>query len=129
MGVKFLSAAWAQAATDALSDHAGFSSAIEGVGLALQFEVLGLPDGADVSYYIKVANGVAAIKIGAVKKADISVTTDYTVATAISKGRLNVQTAFFSGKLKVSGNFAKLMLHQSALGHLADAVSTLDIDY
>ena len=129
MGVKFLSAEWAQAATDALAAHGGLSSAIEGVDLVLQFEVVDSPHGPATSYYVKVTNGTAGIKLGAVRKADISVTTDYAVASAISKGELNVQTAFFAGKLKVSGNIAKLMLHQGALGPLAEAVGTLDIDY
>ena len=129
MGAKFLSAEWAQAATDALSDHAGFSSAIQGIDLALQFQVVDSPHGPDTFYYVKVANGSAAIKMGSVKKADILVTTDYAVAAAISKGELNVQTAFFAGKLKVAGSLAKLMLHQGALGHMAEAVSTLEIDY
>lgn len=129
MGVKFLSAEWAQSATDALVAHTGFSSAIEGVDLALQIEVVDPPDGPKTFYYVRVANGTAAIKMGTVRKADISVTTDYGVAVTISKGELSVQTAFFAGKLKVVGNFAKLMLHQGALGPLAEAAGTLDIDY
>ena len=129
MGVKFLSPEWAQAATDALSEHTGFSSAIEGIDLALQFEVVDTPHGPGTSYYVTVADGSAAIKMGAARRADISVTTDYAVAAAISKGDLNVQMAFFAGKLKVAGKLAKLMLHQEALGHLAQAVSTLEIEY
>ena len=129
MSVKFLSTEWAQAATDALAAHAGLSSALEGVDLTLQFEVVDSPHGAETSYYVKVTNGTAAIRMGAVRKADISVTTDYAVASAISKGELHVQTAFFAGKLKVSGNIAKLMLHQGVLGPLAEAVGTLDIEY
>ena len=129
MGAKFLSAEWAQVATNALSHHAAFSSAIEGVGVSLQFEVRNPTPGSDVSYYVRVTDGGAAIKLGTIKKADVSVTTDYATAAAISKGEMNIQTAFFSGRLKVSGNLAKLMLHQTALGHLADAVSSLDVDY
>ena len=129
MGAKFLSAEWAQAASNVLVHHPGFSSAIEGAGVSLQFDVRDTPAGSDTRYYIKVTDGSAAIKIGAIRKPDVSVTTDYTTAAAISKGNLNIQTAFFSGKLKVAGNLAKLMLHQAALGHLADAVSSLDVDY
>ena len=129
MGTKFLSTEWARAATDILSRHTPFSSAIEGVGVSLQFEVSATPDGANSSYYLKVADGSAAIEIGTIKKADVTVATDYNTAAAISKGDLNIQTAFFSGKLKVSGNLAKLMLHQSVLGHLAPAVSSLDVEY
>ena len=129
MGAKFLSADWARAATNALAHHPGFASAIAGVGVSLQFSVTDTPDGSDASYYVKVDDGSAAVKMGAIKKPDVSVTTDYTTAAAISQGNLNIQTAFFSGKLKVSGNLAKLMLHQVALGHLSEAVSSLEVDY
>lgn len=130
MHTKFLSTEWAQAATDALRRHIPFSTAIEGVGgVSMQFEVSDTPPGANSTYYLRVADGTAAIEIGTIKKADVSVTTDYGTAAAISKGDLNIQTAFFSGKLKVSGNLAKLMLHQSALGHLATAVSSLDVEF
>lgn len=129
MATKFLSTEWAQAATDILSGHTAFSSAIEGMGVSLQFEIGDAPPGSNSTYYLKVADGNAAIEIGTFKKADVAVTTDYNTAAAISKGDLNIQTAFFSGKLKVSGNLAKLMLHQSALGHLAAAVSSLDVEF
>ena len=129
MATKFLSTEWAQAATDILSRHAPFSSAMEGMGVSLQFEVGDAPPGANSTYYLSVADGAAAIEIGTLKKADVSVATDYNTAAAISKGDLNIQTAFFSGKLKVSGNLAKLMLHQSALGQLAAAVSSLDVEF
>ena len=129
MGAKFLTSEWARAASSALAQHAGFSSAIEGVGVSLQFGVTDTPHGSDSSYYVKVTDGTAIIKIGTIRKADVTVSTDYATAAAISRSDLNIQTAFFSGKLKVAGNLAKLMLHQAALGHLADAVSTLDVDY
>lgn len=129
MGTKFLSTEWAQAATDVLGRHAPFASAIEGVGVSLQFEVSDTPPGANSTYYVAVDDGDAAVEVGTIKQADVSVTTDYDTAAAISKGDLNIQTAFFSGRLKVSGNLAKLMLHQTALGHLAVAISVLDVEY
>ena len=129
MGVQFLSEEWAQAATNALSYHPGFASAIERAAVSIQFEVKDTPHGSDVSYYVKVAEGAAAVKIGSLRKPNASITTDYATAAAISKGELPLQTAFFSGRLKAAGNLAKLISHQSALGHLADAVSSLEIDY
>ena len=129
MGVRFLSAEWAQDATNALSYHPGFASAIEGASVSVQFRVKGAPDGGEAAYYVKVREGAAAVEIGALRKPDVSVAVDYRTAAALSKGELALQTAFFSGRLKVSGNLAKLISHQSALGHLAEAVSSLDIDY
>lgn len=129
MVTRFLSDEWAQAATEALTRQSSFSSATGGAEVSIQFEVSDIPDGANSTYYLRMADDQAAIEIGTVEKADVSVTTDYHTATAISKGDLNIQTAFFSGKLKVSGNLAKLLIHQTALGRLADAVSSLEVDY
>jgi putative sterol carrier protein len=53
----------------------------------------------------------------------------YDTATAISKGELNTQSAFMTGKLKVSGNLAKLMMHQGAIQQWGSAVSDLEVEY
>jgi hypothetical protein len=34
-----------------------------------------------------------------------------------------------TGKLKVSGNLAKLMMHQSAIQQWGSAIGDLDVDY
>lgn len=128
MGVRFLSAEWAQDATNAISYHPGFASAVEGASVSVQFRVQDAPGG-EAAYYVRVKEGAAAVEIGALRKPDVSVAVDYRTAAALSKGELALQTAFFSGRLKVSGNLAKLISHQSALGCLAEAVSSLDIDY
>jgi putative sterol carrier protein len=60
---------------------------------------------------------------------DVTVKQSYDTATAISKGELNTQTAFMTGKLKVSGNLAKLMMHQSAVQQWGAAVADLDVEY
>ena len=129
MGARFLSPEWAQAATNALSYHPGFASAIEGAAVSVQFRVADTPEGGEVDYYVKVNNGAAVVEIGTLRKPDVTVTTNYNTAAAVSKGEMPLQNAFFSGRLKVSGNLAELISNQSALGFLADAVSALDIDY
>lgn len=129
MGVKFLSEEWTQRATDSLNAHDGFSSAINNVDLGLQFKVTGTPDDGDVDYHVLVGDGRADVKLGEAAEPDVVVTNDYATASAISKGELNMQSAFMTGKLKVSGNLAKLMMHQAALTQLAGAVSAMDVDY
>lgn len=129
MGVKFLSEEWTQQATDSLNNHDGFSSAIADISLGLQFKVTDTPESGDVDYYLKIGEGQAALKLGEMDDPDVSITNEYTTAAAISKGELNMQSAFMTGKLKVSGNLAKLMMHQAALTHLAGAVSSMEVDY
>ena len=53
----------------------------------------------------------------------------YETAAAISKGELNTQTAFMTGKLKVSGNLAKLMMQQAAITQWAAAVKGMEVEY
>ena len=60
---------------------------------------------------------------------DATITNDYETAMAISKGELNTQMAFMTGKLKVSGNMAKLMMNQPMLTQFANAAAALDVEY
>ncbi|MGD2102854.1 MAG: SCP2 sterol-binding domain-containing protein [Acidimicrobiia bacterium] len=125
---KFLSEEWANDVTNTLANHEGFKNAIGAADLGIQFTTEGGPDG-DVSYYMKSSGGTTNLALGELEDADVSVVQSYETATAISKGEMNTQTAFMTGKLKVSGNLAKLMMHQSAIQQWGVAVSELDVDY
>jgi len=125
---KFLTEEWAQDVTTALNNHEGFKNAIGGADLAIQFETEDAPDG-DVSYYLKASEGTTNLAIGTLDDPDVTVKQSYDTAVAISKGELNTQTAFMTSKLKVSGNLAKLMMHQSAVQQWGAAVAELDVEY
>ena len=125
---KFLSEEWASQVTTALNNHQGFKNAIGAADLAIQFNTEEGPDG-NVDYYLKSSGGTTNVAIGTIDDPDVTVTQSYETATAISKGELNTQTAFMTGKLKVSGNLAKLMMHQSAVQQWGAAVSDLDVEY
>jgi putative sterol carrier protein len=125
---KFLSEEWAGDVTTTLNKHEGFKNAIGAADLAIQFTTEDGPDG-DIDYYLKSSGGTTNVVIGTLEDADVMVKQSYETAMAISKGDLNTQTAFMTGKLKVSGNLAKLMMHQSAIQQWGVAVSELDIDY
>lgn len=129
MAVKFLSEEWAQATTQALNEHEGFKNAIANITLGIQFVVTEAGEGGDVHYYLQASGGTAVLALGELEDADATVTNDYETATAVSKGELNTQTAFMTGKLKVSGNLAKLMMHQSAIQQWGAAVGELDVEY
>jgi putative sterol carrier protein len=125
---RFLSEEWANDVTAALNSHEGFKNAIGAADLGIQFTTEDGPDG-DVSYYLKASGGTTNLAIGTIDDADVTVTQSYDTATAISKGELNTQTAFMTGKLKVAGNLAKLMMHQSAIQQWGAAVADLDVEY
>jgi putative sterol carrier protein len=125
---QFLSEDHMSAGTAALNEDAGFTSAMANVDLGLQFNVTDAPDG-EIDYYLKVGDGVAALVLGTLEDADASVGSDYDTAAAISKGELNVQMAFMTGKIKVGGNMAKVMMYQGLINEFARVSSTLDLDY
>jgi putative sterol carrier protein len=125
---KFLSTDWADSVTTALNGHDGFKNAIGAAALSIQFQTEGGPDG-DVDYYLATRDGTASVALGEVDSPDVTVKQSYDTATAISKGEMNTQTAFMTGKLKVSGNLAKLMQHQSAIQQWGAAVGGLEVEY
>jgi len=128
MAVKFLSAEWAQAVEDALNSHGGFKSAIGNADLGLQFNVSDTPEG-DTAYYLKSSGGSTALTLGTIDDADVTIGQTYDTASAIAKGDLNTQTAFMTGKLKVAGNLAKLMVHQAAIQQWQAATADVDVEY
>jgi putative sterol carrier protein len=125
---KFLTEEWARDVTSALNSHEGFKNAIGAAELSAQFVTQDGPDG-DVSFYLKSDGGIVNQAIGTIDDPDVTVTMSYDTATAISKGDLNVQTAFMTGKIKVAGNLAKLMMHQTALQQWATVGNSLDVEY
>ena len=125
---KFLTEKWASEVTSTLNSHEGFKNAIGAADLGIQFETEDGPEG-EVNYYLSASGGVASMAIGDLEDADVTVKQSYDTAIAISKGDLNTQTAFMTGKLKVSGNLAKLMMHQSAIQQWGAAVGSLDVEY
>ncbi|MCL1595754.1 MAG: SCP2 sterol-binding domain-containing protein [Actinomycetia bacterium] len=125
---KFLSEDHFNAARGALTSDPGFQNAIANVDLSVQFDVSDTPDG-DISYYLKVGDGAVETDTGPLEGADVTVASDYETSQAISKGELNVQMAFMTGKIKVGGNMAKIMMHQGVINDYARVLSGLDVEY
>jgi len=124
----FLSEEHFTTATEGLNSDPGFQNAIANVDLSVQFDVSGAPAG-EVTYYLKVSDGTTETELGPLVDADVTVSSDYETSQAISKGELNVQMAFMTGKIKVGGNMAKIMMHQGVLNEYARVLSGLDIEY
>lgn len=125
---QFLSDAFMIEATEALNTDPDFKAAISDVDLAIEFTVTDTPEGT-VVYGLSVADGAAQLAMGEVSDADLQVTNDYDTAVGISKGDLNTQMAFMSGRLKVTGDMAKLMLNQGVINAFAPALSRLNVEY
>ena len=128
MSVKFLSEDWLNAINETLAGDADYQSATETTDLSLQFVVSDAPEG-DVEYSVTMANGTTTYSPGAAEGADATIRSNHDTAMAIFKGDLNTQAAFISGKLKVEGNLAKIMMNQSAMTALADALKDMEVEY
>ncbi len=129
MAVRFLSDEYMAEATRVMNGDEAFRAAIDGLNLEMQFTVTDAPDEDDFDYYIRIADGRGEMARGTLDDPDARIRNSYATAAGISRGEINSATAFMTGKLKVSGNVAKLMAAQSALGKLQDAMAAVDVEY
>ena len=80
-----------------------------GASARMQYVVTGSPDG-DIEYYWILENGkITESKIGRLADAEVTLTTAHLDAMKIQKGELDANAAFMQGKVKVTGNMAKVM--------------------
>lgn len=126
---QFLSSEWLDDLESTLNAHEGFTNSITNTELSLQFAVPDAPEGAESEYYLTIADGKAVTGAGQADAPDATITNDYDTATQIFKGDLNTQMAFMTGKLKVAGNMAKIMMNQAVLGHFANAAAEVDVEF
>jgi putative sterol carrier protein len=75
----------------------------------MQQVVTGAPDG-EVKYYTVIENGKTLEQnVGEDPQADVTLTNSYDDAVKIMKGELDANAAFMQGRVKVTGNMAKIM--------------------
>jgi putative sterol carrier protein len=80
-----------------------------GASASMQYVVTGGPDG-DVRYYWILENGkLKESQLGDLEGAEVTLTQSYEDAMKIQKGELDANAAFMQGRVKVTGNMAKLM--------------------
>ncbi|HVL89856.1 MAG TPA: SCP2 sterol-binding domain-containing protein [Actinomycetota bacterium] len=128
MAIKFLSDEWLSEVENRLNSHEGFQAAAKGQAAKLQQEVTGTPEG-DISYGFILEDGKVQLVRGEVEGPEATITQDYDTAAALSKGELNGQAAFMSGKLKIGGNLMKMMTLQGVLTQMPAALGDMDVEY
>jgi predicted lipid carrier protein YhbT len=80
-----------------------------GASARMQYVVTGGPDG-DVKYYWVLENGkLLESRLGEMPDPEVTLTQTYEDAMKIQKGELDANAAFMQGRIKVTGNMAKLM--------------------
>jgi predicted lipid carrier protein YhbT len=80
-----------------------------GASVRLQYLVTGGPEG-DISYYWILENGkLLESNLGQLDDPEVTLTQNYEDAMRIQKGELDANAAFMQGRVKVTGNMAKLL--------------------
>jgi hypothetical protein len=80
-----------------------------GASARLQYVVTGGPDG-DIRYYWVLENGrLLESELGELPDPEVILTQNYEDAMRIQKGELDANAAFMQGRVKVTGNMAKLL--------------------
>ncbi len=80
-----------------------------GVSVRLNYVVSGSPEG-EINYYSVLENGrLLESRRGSLPDAEVTLTTTWDDSVSVAKGELDMNAAFMQGKVKVTGNMAKLM--------------------
>jgi putative sterol carrier protein len=80
-----------------------------GATARIQYHTTGAPEG-DVKYYWVLEDGkLLEAKVGELDDTDFTLTMSYEDAVKVQQGELDPNAAFMQGRMKVSGNMAKLM--------------------
>jgi len=80
-----------------------------GASARMQYVVTGGPDG-DIKYYWVLENGkLQESQLGEMPDPEVTLTQSYEDAKKIQEGELDANAAFMQGRVKVTGNMAKLM--------------------
>lgn len=80
-----------------------------GASARMQYVVTGAPEG-DIDYYWVLEDGkLLEANVGELDDAEVTLTQTWEDAVEIQKGTLDVNAAFMQGRVKVTGNMAKVM--------------------
>ncbi|GAB0193174.1 sterol carrier protein 2 [Grus japonensis] len=86
---------------------------VKKIGGVFAFKIKDGPGGKEATWIVDVKNGKGSVAVNSDKKADCTITMADTDLLALMTGKMNPQTAFFQGKLKVSGNMGMAMKLQN----------------
>uniref|UniRef100_A0A8D2M9U1 acetyl-CoA C-acyltransferase n=1 Tax=Zonotrichia albicollis TaxID=44394 RepID=A0A8D2M9U1_ZONAL len=86
---------------------------VKKIGGVFAFKVKDGPGGKEATWIVDVKNGKGSVAVNSDKKADCTITMADTDLLALMTGKMNPQTAFFQGKLKISGNMGMAMKLQN----------------
>lgn len=86
---------------------------VKKIGGIFAFKVKDGPGGKEATWVVDVKNGKGSVLPDSDKKADCTITMADSDLLALMTGKMNPQSAFFQGKLKIAGNMGLAMKLQS----------------
>ncbi|XP_054021290.1 sterol carrier protein 2 [Dryobates pubescens] len=86
---------------------------VKKIGGIFAFKIKDGPGGKEATWVVDVKNGKGSVAANSDKKADCTITMADADLLALMTGKMNPQTAFFQGKLKISGNMGMAMKLQN----------------
>ncbi|XP_055978304.1 sterol carrier protein 2 [Sorex fumeus] len=86
---------------------------VKKIGGIFAFKVKDGPGGKEATWVVDVKNGKGSVLPNSDKKADCTITMADSDLMALMTGKMNPQSAFFQGKLKISGNMGMAMKLQN----------------
>lgn len=86
---------------------------VKKIGGIFCFKVKDGPEGKEATWVVDVKNGKGSVHFDSDKKADCTITMSDSDLLALMTGQMNPQTAFFQGKLKITGNMGLAMKLQN----------------
>jgi alkyl sulfatase BDS1-like metallo-beta-lactamase superfamily hydrolase len=102
---KYLTQEW----LDQTKEMTGDQPERPGASVRMNYVVTGGPEG-DIEYHWILENGrLLESKLGLLEDGEVTLTTAYPVSVGIAKSELDMNAAFMQGRVKVTGNMAKLM--------------------
>lgn len=86
---------------------------VKKIGGIFAFKVKNGPNGKEATWVVDVKNGKGSVLPNSDKKADCTITMEDSDLLALMTGKMNPQSAFFQGKLKITGNMGMAMKLQT----------------
>lgn len=86
---------------------------VKKIGGVFAFKVKDGPNGKEAIWFVDVKNGKGCVHNDADKTADCTISMSDADLLALMTGKMNPQTAFFQGKLKITGNMGLAMKLQN----------------
>lgn len=116
--LRYLSLAWIEALSDAVAGDATLAGLAASHPIGITQQISDGPEGT-VVYHLQAGGGTATFGPGAAHPEDVRMEEDWATAVAVATGAMNAQEAFITGKIRLSGDQAKLIAAQPVLAELS----------